>query len=230
MILPFFLALMVAIWFNTIVWFIFNTGKHIDLEKLKYGGLPASLIVAAWGVGKSVISFVEPISSQVVDYICLPDHSQKLGYHQKVVDEINVLKESLYYKRPLKWEVFSFIWCCITWSWDENNIPGTKIHKMPPTCGDKLRMIVFVDDLDCCKENVILQVLSAVNLALATRKINVILSMEDSMIEREILRKYGNNSRKDNEELAKKYLRKIIQLPIHLPDPSDAESSDFLKR
>ncbi|XP_059075443.1 uncharacterized protein LOC131061631 [Cryptomeria japonica] len=232
-ILPFFLALMVAIWFSTIVWFLLDTSQRKDLKKFKYGGLPASMIVAAWGVGKSVISFVKPISSQVVDYICLPDHSQKLGYHQKVIDDINFLKDQLCYKPSWKWEVFAFIWCCITWSWDENYVPGTKIPKMPPASRNNLRIIVFVDDLDRCEENVILQVLSAVNLVLATCEINVILSMEKSMIQRAIIIKYGNNNsnanNKSNEELADNYLRKIVQLPLHLSDPSDSESRDFLQ-
>ncbi|GLJ23486.1 hypothetical protein SUGI_0444950 [Cryptomeria japonica] len=233
-IFPFIVALMVAIWFSTIVWFLLDTGKDKDLKKLKYGGLPASVIVAAWGVGKSVISFVKPISSQVVDYMCLPDHSQKLGYHQQVIDDINFLRENLYYKCSLKWEVFAFIWCCITWSWDENYVPGTKIPKMPPACGNNLRIVVFVHDLDRCEENVILQILSAVNLVLATCEINVILGTANSMIQRELQRKHGSNNSnaniKSNEELAEKYLRTIVQLPLHLPDPSDSESSDFLKR
>ncbi|GLJ23483.1 hypothetical protein SUGI_0444880 [Cryptomeria japonica] len=229
-IFPFILALLAAIFLSIIVWLVFGTVHNKDLKKIKYGGLPASMIVATWGIGKSVISFVKPISSQVVDYICLPDHSQKLGYYQQVIDDIKFLKEHLCYKRSLKWEVFAFMWCCITWSWDENYVSGTKIPKMPPASGKNLRMIVFVDDLDRCEENVILQVLSAVNLVLAACEINIILSMENSMIERAILRKHGNNKSKDNKELAEKYLRKIVQLPLHLPEPSHSESKDFLKR
>ncbi|XP_059076127.1 uncharacterized protein LOC131061633 isoform X1 [Cryptomeria japonica] len=232
-IFPFFLAVVVAIFLSIIIWLVLGTAHNKDIKKLKYGGVPASMIVAALGLGKSVISFVKPISPQVVDYICLPDHSQKLGYHQKVIDDINFLKEHLCYKRSWKWEAFAFIWCCITWSWDENYIPGTKIPKMPPAFSDNLRIIVFVDDLDRCEENVILQVLSAVNLVLATCQINVILSMVNSMIQRAIRRKYGNNNSRanntSNEDLADKFLRKIIQLPLHLPDPSDKESRDFLQ-
>ncbi|GLJ23499.1 hypothetical protein SUGI_0445250 [Cryptomeria japonica] len=232
-IFPFFLAVVVAIFLSIIVWLVLGTSHNKDIKKLKYGGVPASLIVAALGLGKSVISFVKPISPQVVDYICLPDHSQKLGYHQKVIDDINFLKEHLCFKRSWKWEAFAFIWCCITWSWDENYVPGTKIPKMPTAFSDNLRIIVFVDDLDRCEENVILQVLSAVNLVLATCQINVILSMENSMIQRAMRRKYGNNNSRanntSNEDLADKYLRKIIQLPLYLPDPSDKESRDFLQ-
>ncbi|XP_059075438.1 uncharacterized protein LOC131076693 [Cryptomeria japonica] len=231
-IFPFILALLVAIFLTIIVWLVFDTAHNKDIKKLKYGGLPTSMIVFAWGLGKLVISFVKPISSQVVDYICLPDHRQKLGYQKQVISDINFLKKNLSYKFSWKWEAFAFIWCCITWRWKDNYVPGTKIPKMPPASGNKLRMIVFVDDLDRCEENVILQVLSAVNLVLAACEINVILSMEKSMIQRAILRKYGNIKNKDNksnEELAEKYLRKIVQLPLHLPDPSDSESSDFLK-
>ncbi|GLJ23493.1 hypothetical protein SUGI_0445170 [Cryptomeria japonica] len=83
-IFPFFLAVVVAIFLSIIIWLVLGTAHNKDIKKLKYGGLPASMIIAARDLGKSIISFVKPISSQVVDYICLPDHSQKLGYHQKL--------------------------------------------------------------------------------------------------------------------------------------------------
>ncbi|GLJ23238.1 hypothetical protein SUGI_0439590, partial [Cryptomeria japonica] len=45
------------------------------------------------------------------------------------------------------------------------------------------RIVVFVDDLDRGQENVILQILSGVNLVLAVGKINVIFGMDKRMME-----------------------------------------------
>ncbi|XP_057844514.1 uncharacterized protein LOC131053903 isoform X2 [Cryptomeria japonica] len=231
-IIPCFLAVLVAIWFTAIVWLLLDRVQNKDIKDLKYGSLPASVIVAVWAMVKSVMSVVKPISSQVVDYICLPDHSQKLGYHQKVIFDINFLKEQLGYRASWFWKLFALIWCCITLSWDENYVPATLIPKMPPAFKDNLRIVVFVDDLDRCQENVILQILSAVNMVLAACEINVILGMDKSMIERAIIKKFGDKnskSNKFNQDLADKYLRKIIQLPLDLPDPSNSESKNFLQ-
>ncbi|GLJ23632.1 hypothetical protein SUGI_0447600 [Cryptomeria japonica] len=168
-IFPFFLALLVAIFLSIILWLVLGTAHNEDIKILKYGGVPASMIVAAWGLG----------------------------------------------------------------NWDENYLPGTKIPKMHPAFGDNLKIIVFVDDLDRCEENFILQVLSAVHLVLAACKINVIMSMEKNIIQRAIIRMYGSMKSIDNkfnEELADRYLRKIVQLPLHLADPSAKESTNFLDR
>ncbi|KAH9316707.1 hypothetical protein KI387_025334, partial [Taxus chinensis] len=231
-ILPCCLAVFLAIWFTTIVWLLLDRTKRQDIKDFKYGSLPATVIVTMWAVVKSVMSVAKPISSQIVDYICLPDHSGKLGYHQKVIFDINFLKEELGEKPHCLWNVFAFIWCYITVSWDENYVPGTMIPKMPPASKNNLRMVVFVDDLDRCQENVILQILSAINLVLATCEVNVILGMDKSMIERAIIRMFGDKNNKPNQssqDLADKYLRKIIQLPLDLPDPSSSESESFLQ-
>ncbi|XP_057841088.2 uncharacterized protein LOC131050819 isoform X2 [Cryptomeria japonica] len=232
-IFPCFLAVFVAFWFNTIVWLLLDRAQSKGIKDFKYGSLPVSAIVLVWAVVKSVVSSVKPISAQIVDFICLPDHTQKLGYHQKVIFDINFLKDELKYRPSWLWEFFAFIWCCITFSWDENYVPGTLIPKMPPAYKDNLRIVVFIDDLDRCQENVILQILSAVNLVLAACEINVILGMDKSMIERAIIRKFGDKTskpnNKSNQDLADKYLRKIIQLPLDLPDPSSSESQLFLQ-
>ncbi|KAH9297181.1 hypothetical protein KI387_028863 [Taxus chinensis] len=230
--LPCFLAVLLALWLTTIVWLVLDQVNIQNARDFKYGSLPATIIVVVWAIMKSVMSVVKPISSQMVDYICLPDHSEKLGYHQKVIKDIKFLKNELGHRVCWLWKIFAFMWCCITFSWDENYVPGTWIPKMTPASEDNLRMVVFVDDLDRCQENVILQILSAINLVLAACEINVVLGMDKRMIERAIIRMFGDKNNKPNkssQDLADKYLRKIIQLPLDLPDPSPSESKFFLE-
>ncbi|XP_059065174.1 uncharacterized protein LOC131041488 [Cryptomeria japonica] len=92
-----------------------------------------------------------------------------------------------------------------------------------------LRIIVFIDDLDRCQEAIVLQVLSAINLVFAVCEISVILGMDKELIQRAIMKRYGDKSLK-NSKFADKYLQKIIQLPLDLPDPSQVQSKDFLDR
>ncbi|GLJ18774.1 hypothetical protein SUGI_0335250 [Cryptomeria japonica] len=232
-ILPSFLAVIMAIWFTIILWLILDKAKGKDLKQFKYGSLPATVIVVMWAVVRSVISIVEPISSQMVDYICLPNHADKLGYHHKVISDIKFLKKEIGNKPSRLWNAFSFLWCCATFCWNDDYIQDTPIPKMAPASSDNLRIVVFVDDLDRCQENVILQILSAINLVLAACEINVVLGMDKRMIENAIIKKFGNQHNKPpnkcNEALADKYLRKIIQLPLDLPDPSHTESKNFLQ-
>ncbi|GLJ19995.1 hypothetical protein SUGI_0362600 [Cryptomeria japonica] len=114
-----------------------------------------------------------------------------------------------------------------------DTVEDTSIPKSPPPSKDDVRIIVFVDDLDRCEDTVILQVLSAVNLVLAVCEINVIIGMDKKMIARAIAHKYKDNININTvglEELAEKYLSKIVQLPLALPDSSHDETMDFLEQ
>eukprot|EP01018_Ginkgo_biloba_P010908 Gb_30946 [translate_table: standard] len=232
-ILPCLLATILAGCITWLVWLLLERSKQRGLGQLKYGSLAATIVVILWTVAKSTMAILKPISTQIAGYISLPDHTEKLGYHQQVIEDINFLKEEIG-KRP-HWlcTIIAFLWCCIRWDWSPNNVGDTTFPKMRPQFKGNLRIVVLVDDLDRCQESIILQVLTAINLVLAACKIDVILGMEKKMIDRAIIKKYGdkgnNKSKKSNEELADKFFQKIIQLPLDLPDPSDAESKRFLE-
>ena len=53
--------------------------------------------------------------------------------------------------------------------------------------------------------------------------------MDKELIQRAIMKRHGDKSLK-NSKLADKYLQKIIQLPLDLPDPSEEQSRSFLGR
>ncbi|GLJ36570.1 hypothetical protein SUGI_0735040 [Cryptomeria japonica] len=111
-----------------------------------------------------------------------------------------------------------------TWS---SIYSGVNMPSLIPSAN--LRIIVFIDDLDRCQEAIVLQVLSAINLVFAVCEISVILGMDKELIQRAIMKRYGDKSLK-NSKFADKYLQKIIQLPLDLPDPSQVQSKDFLDR
>eukprot|EP01018_Ginkgo_biloba_P036175 Gb_31087 [translate_table: standard] len=252
--LPFLLVALVAGLVAWAAWSILSRSKHKELADLKYGSIPATVITIVWVVVRSALGVVKPVSAQMKEYIRFPDHTGQLGYQQKVIDDINFLKKEIGNK-PLSFgSLIAGEWC---WNWFglcPNNVDGTTIPKMMPASKENLRIIVFVDDLDRCQESIILQVLSAINLVLAACEINVIIGMDQNMIQRAVRNCFqqanlGSDYKKctnsfsmsrglqsvmaDHQfakDLPENYMRKIIQLPLTLPDPSDEESNRFLKR
>ncbi|XP_059073484.1 uncharacterized protein LOC131046435 [Cryptomeria japonica] len=221
-ILPSLLSISLALWVVLIVWILL---KQTKFHALMYGSLPLTFVASLWVVFKSVISVVKPVSKQMLGYVTSPNHTDHLGYQEDVINDINFLKKELG-KQP-HW-FFSFIlglWCGNWFGLCPDNIENTSIPKFMPAFGHDIRIVTFVDDLDRCEEKVILQVLSAINLVLAECKINIILGMDKKMIERAITR----NFQVAGDDLAEKFIRKIIQIPLSLPDPTDQESNSFLE-
>ncbi|GLJ34996.1 hypothetical protein SUGI_0704260 [Cryptomeria japonica] len=71
-----------------------------------------------------------------------------------------------------------------------------------------------------------------VNLILAACDINVVLGMDEKMIAKAMKRQFPDNKEDQEElnELTKKYLSKIVQLPLALPDTSEDETKNFLRK
>ncbi|XP_057869508.2 uncharacterized protein LOC131076382 isoform X1 [Cryptomeria japonica] len=229
-IFPCLLAALLAISFTWILWLVLDKYKFKDSIEIKYSSLPLTIIIMVWTLVKKVMSTVNPVSVQLMNYIKLPDHAEKLGYQERVISDINFLREEISKKPYSLCSVASYIWHCMTQSCiisllSCQNRGDILVSSIPSA---NLRIVVFVDDLDRCQESVILQVLSAINLVLAVCKINVILGMDKTILQRAIMKKYGDKSSKHNKKLANMYLQKIIQLPLDLPDPSEVQSKKFL--
>ncbi len=80
---------------------------------------------------------------------------------------------------------------------------------------NKARLIIFVDDLDRCEEQVVVQLLEAIKLYLGTRRCVFVLGMDDTAI-LGILRRHWSRSDDDNRE----YLEKLTQAMLSVPLPS----------
>ncbi|XP_057844057.2 uncharacterized protein LOC131053463 [Cryptomeria japonica] len=244
---PSLLALVLASSFTWIAWVVFDSDKLKEWGKAKYAWPPAALVIIVWTLTKSAMGILKPVSTQLMQYISFPDHSNKLGYQERVISDISFLKDEIGRKACWVFIVFSWVFTAFTVLWDlisKSFIKSLLLHdrshekaiqapKIAPAPGSNLRIIVFVDDLDRCQESVILQVLSAVNLVLAVCEINVVIGMDKRLIERAIIKKYKDinvkKSVKANQEFADMYLQKIIQLPLDLPDPRNEESRSFLR-
>jgi hypothetical protein len=93
------------------------------------------------------------------------------------------------------------------------------------------RVAVSVDDLDRCSDESIMETLQAINLVLGASDFFVILAIDPDMIHRAIARQRGL---RDDDELAEtfaeNYLRKIIQLPLHLPGRTADQRFGFVSQ
>ncbi|GLJ06279.1 hypothetical protein SUGI_0035050 [Cryptomeria japonica] len=221
--LPCLLVTFLAGWVAWAAWALLRDSKFKDLQ---YGSIPCTIIAIVWVVLKSIISVVKPVSTQMVGYINSPDHTAHLGYQEQVISDINFLKEELGRKPHWFFSIISGEWCRNWFGLYPDNVENTCVPKFMPASEDQLRIITFVDDLDRCDEKVVLQVLSAINLVLAECKINVILGIDKKMIQRAVERRFKDN---DDKDLADKFICKIIQIPLSLPDPTNKESDNFLQ-
>ncbi len=82
------------------------------------------------------------------------------------------------------------------------------------------RVVIFIDDLDRCSEEKIMEMLQAINLILGASDFFVLLGIDTEMLYRAIRSYYTENQPEHSlpENFPENYLRKIIQLPFHLPE------------
>ncbi len=88
------------------------------------------------------------------------------------------------------------------------------------------RVFVFIDDLDRCSDEKVLETLQAINLLLTASDCYVFLGIDTDMIIRAIQRHFDFEG--DSQEKARSYLRKILQINVRLHAPDGRRTLDFL--
>lgn len=88
-------------------------------------------------------------------------------------------------------------------------------------------LIIIIDDLDRCNPDRIVETLEAIKLFLSVKKTTFIIAMDEDVIRYSIKRKYPHIE-KDDIDISKDYLEKIIQLPIRIPELSDLEVKNYM--
>jgi hypothetical protein len=92
--------------------------------------------------------------------------------------------------------------------------------------GKAPRIFVFIDDLDRCSDEKVLEALQAINLLLTASGCYVFLGIDTDMIIRAIQRHFDFEG--DSQEKARSYLRKILQINLRLHAPDSRRTLDFL--
>jgi hypothetical protein len=103
------------------------------------------------------------------------------------------------------------------------------------------RIILYIDDLDRCPEENVVQVLEAVNLLMAFPLFVVVVGVDSRWVKNALIKKHalqftgklqGNEAIDTNLEMIEpsNYLEKIFQIPFHLKDAKDTSVKDMIKK
>ncbi|GAB5470091.1 MAG: hypothetical protein Kilf2KO_31210 [Rhodospirillales bacterium] len=92
------------------------------------------------------------------------------------------------------------------------------------------RIVIFIDDLDRCSDEKIMEILQAINLVLAESHFFVVMGVDTAMLYRAIEAHYAELQKGKGrpEDFARRYLRKIIQLSFHLPDSDPVQRQAYI--
>ncbi len=89
------------------------------------------------------------------------------------------------------------------------------------------RMVIFIDDLDrCSKENVV-DILEAINFLSVSGDCYIVLGMDEAWVKICIDEHFKEMS-KDKPDFSEQYLEKMINIKVPVPQLSDADSSKLL--
>jgi hypothetical protein len=84
---------------------------------------------------------------------------------------------------------------------------------------EECRMIVFIDDLDRCSDEQILEFMGAINLVLVSSGFYVVLGIDTRMIRDAVRARYGGTEidPEPGKDIADAYLEKIVQIAYRVP-------------
>jgi len=86
-----------------------------------------------------------------------------------------------------------------------------------------MRIVVFIDDLDRCAPDKVLEVLESIKIFLGIKGFIYVLGLSQEVIETCINKKYEGLHIKGSD-----YVKKIIQIPFSIPDWRDEELEDYV--
>lgn len=96
------------------------------------------------------------------------------------------------------------------------------------------RIILYIDDLDRCPEDRVVEVLEAVNLLMAFPLFVVVVGVDPRWVKNALHKKYQNQFSEEVENEDKtsssNYLEKIFQVPFHLKDADDNSIKNMIEK
>ncbi|MGO4288249.1 P-loop NTPase fold protein [Chitinophaga sp. RAB17] len=100
------------------------------------------------------------------------------------------------------------------------------------------RIVLYIDDLDRCPEDLVVQVLEAVNLLMAFPLFVVVVGVDSRWIKNALIKRhalqFGGVRDQLNENLEylepADYLEKIFQIPFHLKEPNDTAVKSMIRK
>ncbi|MBD2469577.1 P-loop NTPase fold protein [Nostoc sp. FACHB-145] len=91
------------------------------------------------------------------------------------------------------------------------------------------RVIVYIDDLDRCPPNIVVEVLEAVQLLVKNRLFIAVLAIDERYINRALAKQYQGVLSRQGRPSPADYLEKIIQIPYRVTPITDSALRQYLK-
>jgi hypothetical protein len=181
--------------------------------------LPAGALVIGVLLWRTAVVAI-PVSKRILKDARGPDYTDQMGFQSQVLSDLTFVTQQL---RPLHFsprrprilnrnDLVRSVW------------PVPKSRPMPP------RIVVFIDDLDRCSDEKVVDILQAINLILGKSSFFVFLGMDTDMIYRAIDARYKVEKGTGQPTFAESYLRKIVQLSFHLPTTEPGYRFTLVKR
>jgi hypothetical protein len=182
--------------------------------------LPGGILVIGVLIWRTAVVAV-PVSRRILGYARGPDYSEQTGLQSKVIDDLDFVSRQL---RPMhigrpRLPKLRNRGSIETLSW-----PLPKPRPAGP------RIVVFIDDLDRCSDDKVVDILQAINLILGKSSFYVFLGMDTEMIYRAIDVQYHVEKGDGRATFAESYLRKIVQLSFHLPTADTDDRFALVRR
>jgi hypothetical protein len=146
-----------------------------------------SIFITIWFFSSQFVKVAQPVSERVLSYMAMPTYRDQMGFQHRVRDDVKFVYEFL----------------------------TTRLNTSSFNRAGKFRVVVYIDDLDRCSEDKIMELLQAINLILADCKFFVFVGMDTEMIYRAIKAYFKDNV---DDRFADNYLSKVIQISFYLPD------------
>ncbi len=147
-----------------------------------------------------------PLGERVAGYVGPRNYRERLGFQHQVLDDLQYIRTAV----------------------------SRRFHPGPAGALARARapiVVVFVDDLDRCSQDHIMEILQAINLILGASDFFVFLGIDTDMIYRAIADHYHLEADSPQmESFPSNYLRKIIQLSFYLPATSPAGRFAFVSQ
>lgn len=94
------------------------------------------------------------------------------------------------------------------------------------------RVVLFIDDLDRCEPDQIIQLLESIKLFLDLTNCFFILALDEDIVHRGVQLKYADFKFEEDRKnrIGREYLDKMIQLPLYLYPLSENQVEDYIKK
>jgi|GEM_PF-6033662 len=92
------------------------------------------------------------------------------------------------------------------------------------------RIVLYIDDLDRCSEERVVEVLQAVHLVMAFRLFVVVVGIDPSRVKSALDKTLPLDEARRGKGIAFEYLEKIFQIPFHLKKPTDEIAKAMLEK